>query len=59
MIKTKEHEKTSGKELNEKSNRPNKTFKLVIMKMLTSLGRRVEKLSENFYKEVENIIQNK
>ena len=52
-------DKTSGekkKNLNETkiSNFPDKEFKVMVIKMLTSLGRRMDEHSENFNKETEN-----
>ena len=53
----KEQDKTSEKELNkiEISNLPNKEFKIMIIKMFTKLGRKMDEHSENFNKELENI----
>ena len=48
-----EYNKTSEKELNETeiSNLPEKEFKIMVIKMLTELGRRMEEHSEKFNKE--------
>ena len=52
----KEQNKTSGKKFNEMdiSNLPDKEFKVMVTKMLTKLGRRMNKYSENVNKEKEN-----
>ena len=34
---------------------PDKGFKVTVIKMITGLEKRVEELSENFKKEIENI----
>ena len=49
--------KTLEKELNEIqiSNILDKEFKVMIVKMLTGLEKRMEKFSETFNKEIENI----
>lgn len=54
VLKTKAHNKPSGKNLHETelSNLLDKEFKLMIIKMLAKLEGRVE-LSENLYKETE------
>ena len=39
----------------EISNLPDKELKVMVIKMLTELGRRMEEHSENFNKELENI----
>ena len=39
----------------EISNLPDKEFKVMVIKMVTELGRRVDEHSENFNKERENI----
>ena len=51
----KEQDKASGKELNEMeiSNLPDKEFKVIVIKMLTELGRRKDELSENDNKKTE------
>ena len=36
----------------------NEKFKVVIIKMITELGRRMDEHSENFNKELENIKEN-
>ena len=48
----KEQDKTSEKELSETeiSNLPNKEFKVMVIKILIGLGKRIDKLSENFSK---------
>lgn len=50
-------EKNSEKDLNEIeiSDLPNKEFKILVIKILTELGRRMNEHSENFNKETENI----
>ena len=57
MFQMKEPDKTSGKDLNymELSNVPDKEFQVIVVKMFTELGRRMDKYSENFRKETENI----
>ena len=42
----------------ERNNLPNKEFKEIVIKMLTEIGKRIEKHSENFNKELENIKKN-
>lgn len=37
------------------SNLPDKEFKLMVLKMLTKFEKRVEELSKNFNKEIQNI----
>lgn len=37
------------------SNPTDKEFKVIVIKMLTELGRRIDEFSENFNKEIENI----
>ena len=56
----KEQDNSSEKELNktEINNLPDKEYKLIIIRMLTDLGRRIDKYSENFNKELENIKKN-
>ena len=39
----------------EKSNLPNKEFKVMIIRMLKKLSRRMDEHSEKFNKELENI----
>ena len=53
----KEQDKTLGKELNKMKIRHilDKELKSVVVKMLTSFGRRMNELSKNFNKEIENI----
>ena len=57
MFQMKEQDKTSEKELNkmETSNLPDKNSKVMVIKLLIRLGRRVDELSENFNKEIENV----
>ena len=51
----KEQDKTSGKTLKETeiSNLPDKEFKVMVIKMLTDLGRKMDEHSENFNKRTE------
>lgn len=58
MIQTKEQDNTSEKVLNETeiSIQPDKEFKVVVIKMFTKVRRRIHEYSENFKKELENII---
>ena len=49
MFQSKEQYKISEKEL------PDKEFKVIVIKMLTELGRRMDEPSQNFNKEIENI----
>lgn len=53
----KEQNKTSEKNLNEPeiSNLPGKEFKVLVIKMITKLRSRMNKHSEMFNKETENI----
>ena len=53
----KEQDKASEIKLNEMeiSNMPEKTFKVMIIKMLTGLEKRMEELSKSFNKKMENI----
>ena len=39
----------------EVSNLPDKEFKLMVLKMFTKFEKRVEELSKNFNKEIQNI----
>ena len=57
MFQMKEQDKTSEKEINkmEISSLLIKKFKVTIIKMIHNLGRRMDKHSENFNNEVENI----
>ena len=57
MFQIKEQDKSSGKELNkiEINSLPDKEYKLMVIRMLTELGRRINEHSENFNKELENI----
>ena len=54
MFQTKEQDKNSEKDLNkiEINNLPDKEFKVIIIKMCTELGKRMEENSENFNKEL-------
>ena len=57
MFQMKEQDKTLGKKiLNKKrrSNLPDKKFKVMVLKIFTKLGRRMDEHSENFNKEREN-----
>ena len=38
----------------ERSNMPDREFKVMVIKILTGLGRRVEELSETLNKEIKN-----
>ena len=61
MLQMKEQEKeNSEKELNEMeiSNLPDKEFKIMVIKMCTSLERKVDIFSKNLNKEIENIKKN-
>ena len=60
MFQIKEQDKYSEKELNktEISSLPDKEFKVMVIRMLTELGRRMDEYSENFNKELENIKKN-
>ena len=57
MSQLKEQDKTSEKELNEMeiSNLPDKDLKIMVIMMLTTPGSRMNKHSEKFNKETENI----
>ena len=44
--------------MKQKSDPPDKEFKEMVINMLTRLERRVDELSENFIKEIENIKTN-
>ena len=59
MFQMKEQNKTSERELNKKkiSNLPDKEFKVMVIKMLTELGKIVD-YSKNYNKEKENIKKN-
>ena len=59
MFQLKEQDKTSEKEPNkmEISNLLEKEFKVMVIKMLTKLRRRMDEHSENFNKEIGNIIK--
>ena len=59
-VPKKEKDKASEKELNETAinNVSDKKLKVMVIKMLTRLERRVEKPSENFNPEKENIKRN-
>ena len=41
----------------EISNLPDKEFKVLVIKMLTKLGGRMDEHSENFNKETENVMK--
>ena len=60
MLQKKEQDKIPEKELSkmEINNLPDKEFKLMIIKMLNELGRRIDKHSEKFNRELENIKKN-
>ena len=49
--------KTPEKNEIETSSLSHKKFKILVIKMLNKLRRRIDKLSENFNKEIENIKQ--
>ena len=51
----KEKDKTSEKEQSEISDLLDEEFKVMIMKMLTELGRKIDAYSENFNKKLKNI----
>ena len=53
----KEQNKAPEKEFNKikKNNIPDAEFKTLVIRMLKELKGRVDELSENFYKEMENI----
>ena len=57
MFLIKEQDKTSQKSLNEVevSNLPDRTFKVMVIRMLILLRITMDELSENFNKETENI----
>ena len=57
MFQIREHDTSSVKELNETeiNDLPNQEYKLRVMRMLTDLGRRMDELSKNFNKKLENI----
>ena len=57
MIQIREQDKSSEKELNktEINNLLDKKYKLIVIRMLTHLGIRIDEYSENFNKELENI----
>ena len=54
MFLTKDQGKTSGKNLNDVdiNNLPDKEFRVMVTKMLTELGRRMDEYSESFNKEI-------
>ena len=56
----KERDKTSEKTLSdiEINNPLDKEFRVMVIKMLTKLGRRMDEHSENFNQELENIREN-
>ena len=57
MSQMKEQDKTLEKDINvmEINHPPGKVFKVMVIKMLTKLRRRVNEISENFSKRIENI----
>ena len=60
MFQMKEKDKTSGEktlDVTEKSNLPDKGSKLMVINMLPELGRKMDEHSENFNKEIGNIIK--
>lgn len=62
MFKTKQNNIEPQKKkhsVKQRSNLPDKEFKVVIIKMLTELWRGVDKHSENFNKERENVKKKK
>ena len=60
MFQIREQDKSSEQELNEteRNNLPDKEYKLIVIKVLTDLGRRIDECSENFNKELENMEKN-
>ena len=56
MREAKEQGKTPEKTTNETeiNNLPNKVFKALVIRMITEIGKRINKHSENFNKELEN-----
>ena len=60
MFQIREQDKSSKKELNETeiNSLPDKEYKIIVIKMFTGLGRRIDEHSENFNKELENIKKN-
>ena len=60
MFQLKEQEKTPEKTTNETeiNNSPDKELKALAIKILTELGKRIDEHSENFNKELENILRN-
>ena len=60
MFQIREQDKSSEKALNETeiNNLPNKEYKLIVIRMLTDLGRRIGEHSKNFNKELENTKKN-
>ena len=59
-FQAREQDKTPEKELNETeiNNLPEKEFKQKVIRMLNDLGRRMDELSENIKKELENLKRN-
>ena len=55
MREAKEQGKTPEKTTNETeiNNLPNKGFKVLVIRMITEIGKRINKHSENFNKELE------
>lgn len=56
MFQMKEQDKTTGESLSEMqiSNLPDKEFKVMVIKILTELGRAMDEHNENLNKEREN-----
>lgn len=57
IFQVKKQDKTSEKDFNEieKSNVPDKEFKLIVIKMFTELRRRPDEHSKNINEKTENI----
>ena len=53
MFQMKEQDKTPENDINEMeiNNQPDKEFKVMVIKMLTELGRRIDEHSEIFHTE--------
>ena len=60
MFQIRKQDKYPEKEVNETkiNNLTEKEYKLIVIRMLIDLGRRIDSHSENFKKELENIIKN-
>ena len=56
MFETKEQEKKPNE--TEINNSPDKELKVIVIRMLTELGKRINEFSENFNKQLENIKKN-